>query len=263
MVVALDSGAVEFYSLSYSDEEDGEPGFHFLERTASVQEHDDLITALRFVVPSSSSSSPARTILTASHDRSVCALDASTLALVRRFERAHADVVLDVDPCRAGRTDVFATAAMDGKVALWDLREASCKNCEPSRNVFINVHVKNNGQMIPLSPPQVSSPPPAFLPRAFNGRPTARSASSWATSPARSTRWTPGRRGNRSPQSRSHNKRSRRYGSPPTGRQKISRFVALGSRISSSLRPDLFATVGDARTLRIFSFDGQSTIKMR
>ncbi len=80
MVVALESGGLEFYSLSYSEEEDGEPNFHFLEKTASVTEHDELITAMKRGADNA--------ILTASYDRSVVVVDSNTLALVNRLESA-------------------------------------------------------------------------------------------------------------------------------------------------------------------------------
>ena len=121
VAAAMQSGAVEFYKLSVSDEDPKAPPFRYLERTTSVREHDDAITAMRMA-------SGGNALLTASYDRSVVCLDSATTAVKRRWDRAHDDVILDL--VTEGSSNLFATAAQDGRVALWDDRENKCQKCE-------------------------------------------------------------------------------------------------------------------------------------
>ena len=134
VAAAMQSGAVEFYKLSVSDEDPKAPSFRYLERTTSVREHDDAITAMRIA-------SGGNALLTASYDRSVVCLDSATTAVKRRWDRAHDDVILDL--VTEGSSNLFATAAQDGRVALWDDRENKCQKCEKHFHEVVGVRKKH------------------------------------------------------------------------------------------------------------------------
>ena len=84
IIVALDSGAVETVKLSFSDEGSPENSFFYLERSRSVQEHDDLITSLV--------ATPDK-LLTCSYDRSIVLLEKDSLKLVSKVDENHGFLV--------------------------------------------------------------------------------------------------------------------------------------------------------------------------
>ena len=82
MLAALDNGSLDCYVLSYSAEEDDAASFHFLERTNTVSEHDDVITGMCAAGPDGAS------VVTASHDRAVVVMDANTMAKTREVMKS-------------------------------------------------------------------------------------------------------------------------------------------------------------------------------
>ena len=123
IIVALDSGAVETVKLSFSDEGSPENSFFYLERSRSVQEHDDLITSLV--------ATPDK-LLTCSYDRSIVLLEKDSLKLVSKIHEAHGDLISNL-AVNTSNFDLACTASNDGTVALWDLRQ-----CETSQSCKLN-----------------------------------------------------------------------------------------------------------------------------
>ena len=118
IIVALDNGGLETVRLSFSDENTEENSFFYLERSRSVQEHDDLITGLV--------ATPDK-FITASYDRSFVQLEKETLKLIARLDNAHSDLItnLAVNP---SNFDMICTSSNDGTVSLWDLRQCGTTN---------------------------------------------------------------------------------------------------------------------------------------
>ena len=119
MLAGLDNGAIDVYTLSYSAEDDPAASFHFLERVNTVHEHDDGVTGL------CAAGDGGAVVVSASLDRSLVAMDAATLARTREVRPAHRDAVADVAAAPGAGYPLVVTAGMDGRVAVWDLREGA------------------------------------------------------------------------------------------------------------------------------------------
>ena len=74
-MIGLDNGAIEHARLVLSEEEAPRPSFHYLERLATLHEHDSLINRLVL-------NADGKQVLSASYDPAVIILDTETLAKV-------------------------------------------------------------------------------------------------------------------------------------------------------------------------------------
>ena len=122
LVVALDNGGIETVRLSFSDENTEANSFFYLERSRSVQEHDDLITGLV--------ATPDK-LITASYDRSFVQLEKETLKLIARLDNAHSDLITNLT-VNSKNFDMICTSSNDGTVSLWDLRQCGTTNTSQS-----------------------------------------------------------------------------------------------------------------------------------
>lgn len=132
LLIGLDHGAVEHVTLSFSDEGEGSVpvegssvtphplSYFYLERMASVQEHDDIITGLDVTAD-------GKVLVTCSYDGTVVALDVNTLRLESRLKNPQEGLMTNVSTNKVN-VDVIATAANDGNATTCDLRTSSEKS---------------------------------------------------------------------------------------------------------------------------------------
>jgi WD40 repeat protein len=121
VLVALDNGSVDHLSLNFSKEEVG-PSFFYLDRVATISEQDDVVSGL-------AKSPDGNTVVAASYDGSVIALDTATLGLTQTYARAHDNLILAVATATKD-SNLFVTCGQDGLVASWDLRDKACQGGE-------------------------------------------------------------------------------------------------------------------------------------
>jgi len=124
IIVAGDGGAVEQVMLSFSEEDDPNSSFFYLDRIHSAQEHDDIITGIVLTADKSK-------LVTASYDKSFVVLEKESLRIVSRVSAAHTDLIntLAANPFN---TNTIVTAGNDGKVLTWDLRKAGNTEAKPT-----------------------------------------------------------------------------------------------------------------------------------
>lgn len=134
IIVAGDGGAVEQVKLSFSEEDDPQSSFFYLDRIHSAQEHDDIITGIVLTADKSK-------LVTASYDKSIVVLEKETLKLLSRVPAAHTDLINTVaaDPFN---TNSIVTAGNDGKVLTWDVRKTNIEGNVAQSCIYDDLSLK-------------------------------------------------------------------------------------------------------------------------
>lgn len=101
--------------LSESAQDEKKPSYYYLDRVGTFQEHDDIVSGLVYT-------SGRSQIVSASHDQNLVLWDATTLAKLGEMNNAHRDLILGLTS-HPKESHILATASLDGRVPIWDIRE--------------------------------------------------------------------------------------------------------------------------------------------
>jgi len=130
LLLGLDSGAVVLVNLT--KEVEGDRVMHYLEQQAPLLEHEDLLTGLDLWGEVGQDRGSQQHLAASVGADLRLNIYCPSLSLAQSYSPVHERLVTGLSCC-PGQTNLLATASMDGRVKVWDTRQA-----RPALTVYHN-----------------------------------------------------------------------------------------------------------------------------